>query len=440
MGMGSLKRIAAHSFLATVAVFAMGALTVSALTVPGTQVAVPATTVTVQTPTVRVPSTAPKPPPAPKVTAPAPAPVKVTPPKLPSPAPVVKKVTQPVTNAAPKVTKTVQAAPKAVSKPVSKTTGTVNKVAPKATNTVKTVTGGTSKTVGSVTKPGGGGGGSKGSGSGGGPSGPTGPVTRIIGTVTGGLGGTTGGTSRSGVATLVGGSSSAAGSGNAVLVRGADGRTYLAVPGGSAGGPGGGSSTGGGIGGFGTGPGGTAAGGGGSLAAMLAGASPKQLRSVLSHLEGCLPELPAIDRRVISMRAGLNGTPLTRPEVGAKLGLSRQAVRNTEQRALNRLQYAAANTGCAGTVVGPFDAAGIGNLMPQLLSAGPVPVNMSSGAFTAAGSNAFQQARGIVSRTAQPLVELGEGGGGGPAWAIILFTVLFSVSIAALTRELRHSF
>jgi hypothetical protein len=172
---------------------------------------------------------------------------------------------------------------------------------------------------------------------------------------------------------------------------------------------------------------------------MLAGASPRQLRSVLSHLEGCLPELPAIDRRVISMRAGLNGAPLTRPEVGAKLGLSREAVRNTERRAFNRLEYAAANTGCAGTVVGPFDVAGIGNLMPQLLTAGPVPVNMSSEALTAAGSNAFQQARGIVSRTAQPLVELGEGGGGGPAWAIILFTVLFSVSIAALTRELRQS-
>ena len=50
-------------------------------------------------------------------------------------------------------------------------------------------------------------------------------------------------------------------------------------------------------------------------------------------------------------------------------------------------------------------------------------------------------ARGFVSRAgASPLFDLGGGGDGGPAWAIILFTVLFSVSIAALTRELRSSF
>ena len=61
----------------------------------------------------------------------------------------------------------------------------------------------------------------------------------------------------------------------------------------------------------------------------------------------------------------------------------------------------------------------------------------------AAGSDPagdFAQARGIVSRAASPLFDLGGGGDGGPAWAIILFTVLFSVSIAALTRELRSSF
>ena len=182
-------------------------------------------------------------------------------------------------------------------------------------------------------------------------------------------------------------------------------------------------------------------GGGGSLAAMLAGASPKQLRNVLSHLEGCLPALPAIDRQVITMRAGVNGAPLTRPQVGARLGLSRQAVRNTERRALNRLQYANANTGCGGTLVGPFDVAGIGNLTPQLLFAGAVPVSGSTAALTAgAPSGDFTQTRGIVPRIASPLFDLDGEGGGGPAWAIILFTVLFSVSIAALTRELRSSF
>jgi hypothetical protein len=40
----------------------------------------------------------------------------------------------------------------------------------------------------------------------------------------------------------------------------------------------------------------------------------------------------------------------------------------------------------------------------------------------------------------EPLFAIEGGGGGGPAWAIILFTVLFSVSVAALTREMRSSF
>jgi hypothetical protein len=179
--------------------------------------------------------------------------------------------------------------------------------------------------------------------------------------------------------------------------------------------------------------------GGGSLAAMLAGASSKQLRSVLSHLEGCLPALPAVDRRVISMRAGLNGAPMSRQQVGQRFGMSRQQVRSTERRAFNRLQYAAANTGCAGNLVGPFDVAGIGSLVPQLLTAGAAPVNGGALSLASGASDPFAPVRGIVSRGASPLFDLNDDGSSGPAWAIILFTVLFSVSIAALTRELRSS-
>ena len=216
------------------------------------------------------------------------------------------------------------------------------------------------------------------------------------------------------------------------LVRGPGGMTFLAGPGGGGGTPGGpgafpGAGSGGGFGGPGT------TGGGRSLSSMLAGAGAKELRSVLEQLEGCLPALAAVDRRVISLRAGLAGSPLTRAQVGRQLGLSRTAVRNSERRALNRLQYAAATTGCAGAVVGPFDPAGIGNLSPQLVLAGAVPVH------TSGVSGDFAEARGIVGRSASPLFGLDGGGQGGPAWAIILFTVLLSVSVAALTRELRQS-
>ena len=419
MGMGRLKRIAALSTLATIAVLATGGLSVHALVIPGTQVNVP-TPVPVSTPTVRVPSTA--------VTAPAPAPAPLK--------QVTKPVTNVVTETVPQTTNTVKnvvpQTTNTVKKAVPQTTNTVKKAVPQTTNTVKKAVPQTTKTITQTATGGGGsgGGGSSGGGSRGGPAGPAGP---IIDAVTGALGGTQGSTTN-GVRTIVGGNSGvvspAAGGGSTSAVPGT--ATFLGGPGGGfGGGPGGGSSAGG----LGGGPG--AAAGSGTLALMLAGASPKQLRNVLEHLEGCLPALPAVDRQVISMRAGLNGAPLTRPQVGARLGLSRQAVRQSEHRALNRLQYAAANTGCAANVVGPFDAAGVGNLLPQLVIAGPVPVNMTAGSDPA-GDFAT---RGFVSRAAaSPLFDLRGDGGSGPAWAIILFTVLFSVSIAALTRELRSSF
>ena len=430
--MGRLKRVAVHSFLATLAVFGLGAVSVGAITVPGTTVSVPSTAVTVTTPTVRVPSTAPTPPPAPKVTAPAPAPVKppsvkVAPPK---PPPVAKQVTKPVNNV--------------VNKAVPKVNNTVQKTVPKANDTVKRTTGTATKPVTKLT----------GSGGGGGPSGPGGPVTKVVKTVQGNLDSAAGTVQRTGAivntrtgqvvtGTVLGGSSAGSGAGTTgTLVKTSNGMVLLGGPGGGGpGGPGGGMFGGSGFGG-GDGGGGFAAGaGGGSLAAMLAGASTKELRSVLSHLEGCLPALPAVDRRVISMRAGLNGAaPLSQKQVGQRLGLSRQQVRGTERRAFNRLQYAAATTNCAGAVVGPFDVAGIGNLTGGLLFAGAVPVNGNSLSLASNASDPFAAARGVVSRSASPLFNLSDGGGSGPAWAIILFTVLFSVSIAALTRELRSSF
>ncbi len=367
MGTGSLRRIAALTLLATIAVLAGAAASVPAqisvpsttvttptVTVPSTTVRVPSTTTTVTTPQLSTPKPAVK---APAVKAPAV--------KAPAPKPAVKAPT--VKNLAPK--------PAAgVSDPVKSITNTVS--------------------------------GAPSTGSAGG------TVKQTLGAVSGAAGTSSGDVA----ARTIGGAASTAG-----------GMTYFSNP---AGGGGGGTT---GVpGGFGAGSAG--AGGGGSLATMLAGASSKELRLVLQQLEGCLSALPAADRRVISLRAGLAGAPLSRAQVGQRVGMSPKGVRRTERRALNRLQFAAANTGCAASVVGPFDPAGIGNLSPQVVLAGAVPVNSAS------ATNNFAQARGIIGQSASPLFALGSGGQGGPAWAIILFTVLLSVSVAALTREVRHSF
>ena len=84
-------------------------------------------------------------------------------------------------------------------------------------------------------------------------------------------------------------------------------------------------------------------------------------------------------------------------------------------------------------MVGPFDPAGIGYLVPQLATSGAVPVK--TGVLTADPSDD----RGIQARSAEPLFNLGDSPQSGPAWAIVLFTVLFSVAMAALMRELRSS-
>jgi hypothetical protein len=168
---------------------------------------------------------------------------------------------------------------------------------------------------------------------------------------------------------------------------------------------------------------------------LAAGISSKQLRAALEQFGGCLSALPLLDRRVLSMRAGAGGGPLSRAQVAARLGLSRGAVRATERRALTRLVFTAQQTGCATTVVGPFDPAGIGPLTAQVAFAGAVPVN---GPGAQAGGD-LGTTRGIQARLSSPLFDLGGAPEGGPAWAIVLFTVLFSVSIAALMREVRSS-
>jgi hypothetical protein len=411
MGIGSLRRIAALTVLATVAVLAAGAISAPAqlslttttptLTVPSTTVRVPSTTSTVTTPTVTSPTVS-----------------------APTTEQVVKDPVGTVKQTAPKVTQPVQD----TTGTVTKTTGTVTKG---VTDTTSKVTGGGSSGGGSTS------GGTSGGGSSSG-SGLVGSTLDSVGSTVGGLTGSSSGT----VGGAVGGATSGltgTGAGGGLL-GGTSGSqtqggvmTFLGGPGGGAGGPGGtGTGPGGGY--FGSGPGGGF--GGGTLAAMLAGASALELRAVLEELAGCMPALPPLDRRVLSMRAGFGpGAPLSRTKVADRLGISKAAVRKTERRALNRLQFAAVNTGCAGAMVGPFDPAGIGDLTAQLIYAGAVPVGVKDAVV-----GGYTSSRGIEARSASPLFDLGGGGDSGPAWAIVLFTVLFSVSIAALTRELRSSF
>jgi len=401
MGKG-LQRIAALTATATAAVMAMGAIEVGALvgvstptvttTAPQTTVTVPSTTVTVPrtpvtpTTTVTTPTVKTPPPPAPpKVTTP-----KVTPPKVTTPKVSVPKVGTPKVEA-----------------PTSGTSGRVEK-------TVDEV-------VSGVTSGGDGGGASGGGGSAGGGGSPTKTVDDLLSTGTSALG-------------------SAGGGGGATSVSGADsGNTALqalgffggpAGPGGTAGAGGGGGSQ-----------GVFAAGGrGGSLPPKLTAAQAKQLRAALKLLEGCMSAIAPLDRQVLGMRAGTgDAPPLSRRQVASRLGVAVRQVRVSEQRGLSGLREAAARTSCAGSQAGPFAVAGIA-ATPLLALFGRDGGPGAGGPGATGGSGGgYIAAREAGPGAESPLARLADGGESGPAWLIVLVTVLFSVAVAALMRELRTS-
>jgi hypothetical protein len=393
MGNGRLKRIAALTTLATTSVMVVGVVNVPAL------VDLPTTTV----PTTTVPSTS--------VTVPS---TPVTPPTT---------VTTPTVKTPTVTTPTV-------------TTPTVK------TPTVKAPSGTTS----------GGSGGTSGGGGGGGGGGAIEKLTTdVTGTVGGAVGGVTSGGSTSGstsntvsgVKGTVGSVAGGGGAGGGGTTAGGTNPALQALsafdggggPGGTAGPGGGGSGSGPGGGAFGR-PGGP----GGGLPPTLSAAGAKRLRAALELLAECMSAIVPIDRQVLSMRAGGPGAaPLSRPQVASQLGVSTRQVRLSERRGLAGLRVAAEQTGCAGPVGGPFAVSRIGPLQLSLLATTSGVLAPATLASADGGGSPYVPARQAQPGAESPLARLSGNGGAGPAWLVVLVTVLLSVSIAGLMRELRHS-
>jgi hypothetical protein len=424
MGMGRLQRIAALTAMATISVMVAAAASVPAL--PGLPSTPTVTTPTVTTPTVTVPPTpvTPKPVTTPTVTTPKVTTPKVSPPAAPpkvsAPKVSTPKVTTPKVSA-PSVSTPKVSTPKASSPSVS----TPRVSAPKVSTPKSSGSSGSpvSKVTSLVTA----GGGSGGGGSGGG-----GTLVRLPNGTTA----LVGGPASTGTATrqLLSGTSGS-GSG-AVAGRGGAGNVALDALS-AFGGPGGPGAAGGA--GVGTGAPGAAGAASLRLPPTLSAAGAKHLRSTLELLEGCMSAIPPLDRQVLGMRAGSPGVaPLSRPQVASRLGVSTRQVRLSERRGLSGLRVAAEQTGCAGPVGGPFAVSAIGPLpLVALATPGGVLPLVQSGA---GGEGAYVPARQAETGGApSPLAGLAGSGDSGPAWLVILFTVLFSVSIAGLMRELRGS-
>jgi hypothetical protein len=101
---------------------------------------------------------------------------------------------------------------------------------------------------------------------------------------------------------------------------------------------------------------------------------------------------------------------------------------------------AAEQTGCAGPVGGPFALSSIGPLPISLIATTPaVETAAMQAAVVGGGGSGYVPARQAEPGVESPLARLTGDGGTGPAWIVVLVTVLLSVSIAGLMRELRHS-
>jgi DNA-directed RNA polymerase sigma subunit (sigma70/sigma32) len=57
-------------------------------------------------------------------------------------------------------------------------------------------------------------------------------------------------------------------------------------------------------------------------------------------VRGALEVLPSRERRIVELRFGFRGEPLTLDAIGQHLGLTRERVRQLERRALGRMRAA----------------------------------------------------------------------------------------------------
>jgi hypothetical protein len=374
--MGCLKRIAALTALATTAVMVAGVVNVpAALTLPSTD---PVTTTLDTTTQVTVPSTTttvPSTPVSPTTTVTTPT---VTTPKVNTP----KSPAKTITDTGSKTTDAIKPPGDATDGGTGGAGSTLDTVTGVASGGTSGATSGAKGTLGSA------GGGSL--------------------TGTAGGGGTAGSSSGLGAFGFFGGPSGPGGS------AGGTGMNIFGGPGGAAG-----------------------AGGGGGLPPTLSAAGAKQLRFALEQLDGCMSAIAPVDRQVLGMRAGGGGAPpLSRSQVASRLGVSTRQVRLSERRGLSGLRAAAEQTGCAGSRGGPFAASGIGDLTPMLFAAAP---GTGFAAQSGGAGGDYVPARVAEAESGSPLKDLQGNGTSGPAWLVVLVTILFSVSIAALTRELRSS-
>jgi hypothetical protein len=203
----------------------------------------------------------------------------------------------------------------------------------------------------------------------------------------------------------------------------------------------------------------TPSGGSGSrLAAKRAAASPQarrqaqarhqareqRLRTEVQSLRGCLGSLNSLQRRFLSLRAGLDGPPLSRAAAARRLGISRARAGGVERRGLSALHSA-----CGGPAGVAMTTQSMPGLQPAALlvaTGGPAPQllvdqQQLAGEQQVKGEHATSPKPGQVPSeseggssviTSHPMAAAETGGGFGGAWVAVAAALALMTTLAVV--------
>jgi hypothetical protein len=177
----------------------------------------------------------------------------------------------------------------------------------------------------------------------------------------------------------------------------------------------------------------------------------RRLRRLVRSLEGCLPKLSPLARRVLVRRAGLGRHDVaSRPEVAREFGLSVRRVGRVERRAARALRRADRSSGCRDGTASSAGAGGVAGM-----GGGPGGGSSAVAGLTAGSGNGFAGPRqgdgqsggsggatggsgGVAGATAEnrpaPHVALPPVGGDGK---IFIFVTVAAI-ILLLAREIQR--
>ena len=168
----------------------------------------------------------------------------------------------------------------------------------------------------------------------------------------------------------------------------------------------------------------------------IAGGAIAQLQESLTLLQGCFYGLSGRERRVLNMRAGLDGPARSRSYVAHRLGTTRGKVRGIEQNALFTLQGLADSTGLRERPRGGGRGRGRVYLIAGRAGPGAAAGHAGRSRLPGRGPVSVQPARRRTAVRIGParIGASAEAPSGSSLWALQLLLVMLALGLVGLVR------